>query len=116
GHAAVLRHGSTTTRLSLRHSELLLLIARAGHGLTAAELALGISEDEQALVTIRAELSRLRAVLGTLELHSRPYRLATPLRTDVDVVREHVAAGRLRRAVADYRGPVLPTSAAPGVV
>lgn len=115
-HGATLRCGPTTTRLSLRHSELLLLIAQAPDGLTAAELAVRLSEDEQAPVTIRAELSRLRTTLGPLRLASRPYRLDNALRTDVAEVLDHLDAGRLRRAVADYRGPVLPPSQAPGVL
>ncbi|MGJ9413600.1 GAF domain-containing protein [Aeromicrobium sp. CF4.19] len=114
-HGALLRSGPTSSRLSLRHSELLVLIAQAPDGLTAAELGLGLSDDEQAPVTIRAELSRLRSVLGPLRLASRPYRLENAVRTDVTDVLEHLAAGHLRQAVADYRGPVLPSSQAPGV-
>lgn len=114
-HGATLRSGPTTSRLSLRHSELLLLLALSDDGLTTAELALGLSEEEQASVTIRAEVSRLRQVLGPIELRSRPYRLAQPIRTDVMDVLEEVGADRLRRAVAAYRGPVLPASTAPGV-
>ena len=66
------------------------------------------------MVTIRAELSRLRSQLGPFPLHSRPYRLPR-LSTDVDDLRADLAAGRLRQAVARYRGPVLPASRAPGV-
>lgn len=115
GHGATLRHGSTTTRLSLRHSEILLLLSESDDGLTTAELAVALSDDEQAQVTVRAELSRLRAVLGPIELASRPYRLRNKLETDVTAVREDLAAGRLRRAVASYRGPILPASTAPAV-
>jgi transcriptional regulator of acetoin/glycerol metabolism len=115
GHGATLRHGATTTRLSLRHSELVLLLAESGDGLTTAELGVALSDDEQAQVTVRAELSRLRAVLGPVQLASRPYRLTTALETDVERVRDDLAAGRLRRAVARYRGPVLPASTAPAV-
>ncbi|MVA75143.1 transcriptional regulator [Auraticoccus sp. F435] len=114
--AATLHHGSSTTRLSLRHSELLLLVATAPEGLTASQLAVALSEEEQADVTIRAEMSRLRTVLGDLALRSRPYRLAGSLELDVRRVRRHLAAGALRRAVAAYRGPVLPDSEAPAVV
>ena len=86
-------------------------------GLTAAELAVGISEAEQADVTVRAELSRLRGLLGPLRLDSRPYRLAGELRH-----------GHRRRPPPTwppagsggpwptYRGPLLPRSEAPGVV
>lgn len=115
GHGATLRHGSTTTRLSLRHSELLLLLAESDDGMTTAELGVALSDDEQAQVTIRAELSRLRSVLGPIELASRPYRLRNAIETDVSAIREDLAAGRLRTAVARYRGPVLPSSMAPAV-
>ncbi len=115
GHSATLRHGATTTRLSLRHSELLLLIAEAPDGLTTAELGVALSDDEQAQVTIRAEMSRLRSVLGPLELSSRPYRLKSAVETDVARVRDDLAKGHLRRAVATYRGPILPTSTAPAI-
>jgi transcriptional regulator of acetoin/glycerol metabolism len=115
GHGAALRHGSTTTRLSLRHSELLLLLTESPDGLTTAELGVALSEDEQAQVTIRAELSRLRSVLAPLQLMSRPYRINNAVETDVARVRADLAAGHLRRAVATYRGPILPTSTAPAI-
>jgi hypothetical protein len=114
-HAATLQVGPLTSRLSLRHSELLLLLAQAPDGMTAAELGVALSDDDQAPVTIRAELSRLRGVLGPLELASRPYRLRSAVRTDVDEVRDRLDQGRLRAAVAAYRGPVLPASTAPAV-
>lgn len=115
GHGATLRHGSTTTRLSLRHSELMLLIAESPDGLTTDELAVSLSDDEQAKVTIRAEMSRLRSALGPIELSSRPYRLKSAIDTDVVRVREELAGGHIRRAVASYRGPILPTSTAPAI-
>jgi len=112
---ATLRHGTTTTRLSLRHSEIMLLLAESGDGMTTAELSVALSDDEQAQVTIRAELSRLRTVLGPIELASRPYRLRNEISTDIGRVREDLAAGRIRSAVAHYRGPILPASTAPAV-
>lgn len=107
--------GSTTTTLSPRHSEILLLLTEAGGGLSADELAVALSEEEHSSVTIRAELSRLRTLLGPLRLGSRPYRVLDSLRTDVDDVRRELRAGRVRQAVAAYRGAVLPTSTAPAV-
>ena len=53
--------------LSLRHSELLLLLAEAavaGEGRTAAQLAAEVHRGEAAAVTVRAELSRLRRAAG----------------------------------------------------
>ncbi|MCW2758806.1 MAG: transcriptional regulator, partial [Nocardioidaceae bacterium] len=112
---AVLAVGATTTRLSLRHSEMLLLLSRAGEGLSTAELAVALSDDEQPSVTIRAEISRMRTLLGGLRLASRPYRLESAVRTDLDEVRAALRAGEVRRAVTSYVGPVLPSSSAPGV-
>jgi len=114
-HAGLLRTEYGTSRMSLRHSELLLLITLAADGLTAGELGVALSDDDQASVTVRAELSRLRAVLSPLELSSRPYRLQQSVKTDVGEVREHLGAGSLRSAVAAYRGPVLPSSTAPAI-
>jgi hypothetical protein len=112
---ARLGYGTTTTTLSLRHSEILLLLAESGTGLTAGDLAVALSEEEHSRVTIRAELSRLRTLLGPVRLGSRPYRVESGLGTDVATVRTHLAAGHVRRAVADYPGPVLPASTAPAV-
>lgn len=104
----------TTTELSLRHSEIMLLLADSPDGLSSAELGVALSDDDQAMVTIRAELSRLRSQLGPVPLESRPYRLPR-LTSDIADLRADLAAGRLRAAVARYRGPVLPASRAPGV-
>jgi hypothetical protein len=112
---ASLRHGTTTTRLTLRHSELLLLLASSRDGLTADQLGVALSAEELPSVTVRAELSRLRAQLGPIRLGSRPYRLGGPVVTDVSRVREALRQGQLRRAVASYTGPVLPASEAPAV-
>ena len=107
-------HPGTTTELSLRHSEIVLLLAESPDGLSSAELGVALSDDDQATVTIRAELSRLRSQLGPVPLQSRPYRLPR-LTSDVDDLRADLRQGRLRSAVARYRGPVLPASYAPGV-
>lgn len=114
-HSAVLSYATTTTRLSLRHSELLLLLATAEHGMTAGDLAVALSDDEHASVTVRAELSRLRVLLGPIVLAARPYRLSHSLDTDLARVRDALKAGGVRRAVAAYTGPVLPGSTAPAI-
>ncbi len=109
------------TELSLRHSEILLLLSEARDGLSADELALALSEQEISPVTVRAEMSRLRTALdavtsGPLPMTSRPYRLLRGVRTDLVDLRAVLRSGRLRAAVAQYPGPVLPRSEAPGVV
>lgn len=103
-------------RLSLRHSELLALLALHPEGQTGEQLALSLYEHDSAMVSLRAELSRLRPVLEPVRLASRPYRLPDEVPTDVATVRRLVEQGRLRRAVEVYRGRLLPASSAPGIV
>jgi transcriptional regulator of acetoin/glycerol metabolism len=114
-HSGLLRHAHGQTRLSLRHSELLTLLAAAPDGMTADDLGIRLHEHESALVTVRAEMSRLRRLLAGLRLESRPYRLVDPVVTDADQVRDHLRRGRLARAVELYKGPMLPASQAPGI-
>ena len=66
-------------------------------------------------VTVRAEVSRLRRIVGPLLSESRPYRLTSSLRTDADLVRELLAAGDIEAALSTYPGPVLARSVAPGI-
>ncbi|WP_236825414.1 MULTISPECIES: GAF domain-containing protein [unclassified Blastococcus] len=104
--------------LSVRHSELLFLLAEAavsGHGRDAAQLAAEVHAGAAATVTVRAELSRLRRLVGDDLLASRPYRLVGRVRTDAEEVRRLVARGELAAALERYAGPVLPGSQAPGV-
>jgi GAF domain len=64
------------TPLTRRHAEVLLLLQRAGRGgLTAAQLSTALFGDDEHCVTARAEVSRLRRVLGGL-VSTHPYRLA----------------------------------------
>ncbi len=112
---ARLSYAGTTSTLSLRHSEILVLLSESGNGLSAGELAVALSDHEHSPVTIRAELSRLRTLLGPLRLTSRPYQLPDQVKSDLMSVRDQLAQGRVRGAVARYRGPLLPTSAAPAI-
>src|SRR5688500_2061285 len=104
--------------LSLRHSELLLLLAEAavaGEGRTATQLAAECHRGDAAAVTVRAELSRLRRLVGPDLVGSRPYRLLGRLDTDLDQVRRLLARGSVGAALECYAGAVLPGSVAPGV-
>jgi hypothetical protein len=110
-------HGpADSTPLSLRHAEILLLLAERAEGMGAEELAVQLAERDLDTVTVRAEVSRLRRVVGPDLLGSRPYRLTSPLRTEVAEVRGLLARGDRAGAVRACRGPVLPSSDAPGVV
>jgi hypothetical protein len=103
-------------RLSPRHSEILLLLASAPRGLSGDELAVLVYEDDGASSTLRAELNRLRSLLGDDVLASRPYRLTGGVGGDWLALEARLAAGDLRAAMRAYRGPILPRSTAPGVV
>ena len=85
--------------LSTRHAEVLVLLARAGAtGLDAAALSRQLYGDREHLVTVRAEMSRLRRGLGGLLL-ARPYRIAPEVELDLTgvehgrIVRESTAPG-----------------------
>jgi hypothetical protein len=64
------------TPLTRRHADVLVLLQRAGRpGMTAAQLSTALFGDEEHCVTVRAEVSRLRKVIGGL-VSTNPYRLA----------------------------------------
>jgi hypothetical protein len=112
----VLQRPGGSSRLSLRHSEMLTLLAANPDGLSGDELGVALHGHELASVTLRAELSRLRPLLAPLVLESRPYRLRDRLPTDGAEVRRLLATGDVGGAVALYGGPILPKSESPGVV
>lgn len=113
---ALLVTGGRRIRLGRRHSEILTTLARRPEGLTGDELLVELYEDESVTpVTLRAELSRLRRLLGPELLLSRPYRLAAPVDADFDTVARRLASGAVAAALAAYAGPLLPGSRAPSV-
>ncbi|BBY63264.1 hypothetical protein MHEL_15070 [Mycolicibacterium helvum] len=61
--------------ISLRHAEILLILARDPRGRSAPELAADLYGDRTRVVTVRAELSRLRKQFAGL-LAAQPYRFA----------------------------------------
>ncbi|MDX3172361.1 GAF domain-containing protein [Streptomyces scabiei] len=109
--------GGRKIRLSRRHSEILVLLARHPEGLSGDELLCALYEDESVTpVTLRAELARLRRLLGPGLLGSRPYRITVPVESDVAVVERRLETGAVTAAAAAYGGPLLPGSQAPAVV
>ncbi|WP_327319569.1 GAF domain-containing protein [Streptomyces sp. NBC_01235] len=113
---ALLECAGRVLHLSPRHSEIVLALALAGRGMAGDSLAVELSEREVPASTLRAEMTRLRAVLGPDLLGSRPYALLRPVRTDFDDVSRLLAEGRVGEALARYPGPLLPRSEAPVVV
>ncbi|KKF00020.1 GAF domain-containing protein [Mycolicibacterium obuense] len=68
--------GSWCHDLSLRHAEILCALARSPQGRTAPELAEDLYGDRTRVVTVRAEMSRLRKQFSGL-LAAQPYRFAS---------------------------------------
>jgi GAF domain-containing protein len=98
-----------TVTLSRRHSELMVLLALRPGGMTAEEVAIALHGDFGKPVTARAELSRLRRILGGATLLAEPYRLAAAPRADFLDVGDG-------RDLGAYPGPLLPRSEVPLVV
>lgn len=111
-----LLRGPTSTPLSLRHAEILLLLGQHPDGLSADELGVLLDAEMLETVTVRAEMSRLRHAVGAGVIQSRPYRLLVSLHSDVDEVRGLLTAGDRRAALQRMPGPVLPRSTSPAVV
>lgn len=65
--------GEWVHNLTPRHSELLLLLAVHRQGRSGAQLSRDVFGSENHVVTVRAELSRMRRNLGGV-IESRPYR------------------------------------------
>ncbi len=62
--------------VSVRHAEILVLLHLSGrNGMTVTQVSQALHGDPDHEVTVRAEISRLRRILGSV-LASRPYRLA----------------------------------------
>ncbi|WP_116048569.1 helix-turn-helix domain-containing protein [Amycolatopsis palatopharyngis] len=101
--------------LTLRHAEILTLLALHPGGLTADRLAFQLYGDAGNPVTVRAEIHRLRTQLGSAVVRTRPYRLAADIDADFLRVRDALRRGAVRQAVAFFDGPLLPDSESPAV-
>jgi hypothetical protein len=73
--------GRRSFEFTPRHSEILVILARHPQGLSDDELAAALYGSAIKNVTIRAEISRLRRLLGTV-IRTRPYRLVADVRAD----------------------------------
>ena len=105
--------------LSVRHAELLTLLAWHRSGLSAERLAELVHGRADATATIRPEMVRLRHVLQGIAPRlvplARPYRLPVPVDLDVRQLLAMLDRGAHRAALQAYRGEVLPASVAPGI-
>src|SRR5690606_26175245 len=101
--------------LAPRMAEVALALALHPDGLTRDELNTFLTPEGHAPFTpsgMRSMMTRLRA---SLPVSDAPYRFTTSFRADVVEVREHIALGQVREAIALMQGPLLPLSEAPGV-
>ena len=112
---AMLEQIGGSVELSPRHSEILTLLAMHPEGLTGEELAFEIYGENVKAVTIRAEMSRLRRLLGCLLL-AAPYRLVADIDADFLEVERLVAAGDTAQAGRRYPGPLLVRSRVPRII
>jgi hypothetical protein len=104
-----------TSTLTGRHADILVLLSRHPEGLSADHLAMLLDDKDLDVVTIRAEMSRLRRVIGTEYIDSRPYRLLKPIASDLTDVFDALQAGDVDRALTQYTGELLPQSVSPGI-
>ncbi len=92
--------GSWRHDLSLRHAEILLALAISPQGRSAPQLAEDLYGDRSRVVTVRAEMSRLRKQFAGL-LAAQPYRFGGSVHLDI--------------RYPDDRRMLLPPSTAPAV-
>ncbi|MHB1172153.1 MAG: helix-turn-helix domain-containing protein [Lacisediminihabitans sp.] len=115
-----LEAAGTSLELSTRHAEILTLLAWHRDGLSARQLARLLYARDDSLVTLRAEMVRLRKVLERVDPSliptSRPYRLQRSLELDAHRVLAFLERGAHRVALGAYSGQLLTTSIAPGIV
>ncbi|MBW0105465.1 helix-turn-helix domain-containing protein [Pseudonocardia sp. KRD291] len=107
--------GEREAPASLRPAEILTALALHPGGLSGEQLTLMLYGDEGNPTTLRGEIHRLRALLGTDVLLTRPYRLTTEPDADFLRVRAALRAGRVGEALEACHGPLLPRSDAPAV-
>lgn len=103
------------TPLTGRHADILVLLSRHPEGLSADHLAMLLDDKDLDVVTVRAEMSRLRKVVGADVIASRPYRLLVAITTDIADVYDALEVGDVTAALDRYPGPLLPQSMSPAV-
>ena len=92
-----------------------MLLSRHPEGLSADHLAMLLDDKDLDAVTIRAEMSRLRRVIGTDFVASRPYRLLAPGRQRSARRLRRTATPATSTARSRYTGALLPQSVSPAV-
>ncbi len=110
---ATLTTPTATHRLTARHSEIVALLSLHADGLDARTLSRLLYGEAGHEVAVRAELHRLRDILGP-GLATRPYRL---VEIDADLLAlERRLTGGGDAPLSDDPGPLLPASTVPAIV
>jgi len=107
--------GGREIPLTLRRAEVLALLLLHPAGLTAEQLMLQLYGDEGNPTTVRAEMHRLRNLLGEGILDTKPYRILADVSGDVTDVQAALRSGDLSAAMDLYSGPLLERSEAPAL-
>ncbi|MGC4937168.1 GAF domain-containing protein [Kribbella sp. DT2] len=107
--------GGREIPLTLRRAEVLALLLLHPSGLTAEQLMLQLYGDEGNPTTVRAEMHRLRNLLGAGVLDTKPYRILANVTGDVTDVQTCIRRGDLTQALDLYAGPLLARSDAPAL-
>ncbi len=109
------RVGGRPLVLPHRQVEALVLLTLHPDGLSLEALHARLYGDlPVGTATLKAEVSRLRTALGGA-VGSRPYRLTTPVGSDVQRVLSALETGDVESAVAIAAGPLLPGSESPDI-
>jgi hypothetical protein len=111
----VLQVAGRPLAVTARQAELLVVLAMHPSGLSAQALAHALYGPAAKRVTVRAEVARLRRLVGEL-VGAQPYRLTADVRADFLEVERLLARHRVRAALEAYAGPLLPGSHAPAIV
>jgi hypothetical protein len=107
--------GVPATTLTGRHADILVLLSRHPEGLSADHLAILLDDKDLDAVTIRAEMCRLRRVIGPEFIASRPYRLLSPISSDLGAVFDALHSDDVDTALSRYTGELLPQSVSPAI-
>jgi hypothetical protein len=105
--------GGRPLLLPHRQLEILVLLALHPEGLSLESLHARLYGDAAVgMTTLKGEVSRLRTALGG-GVGSRPYRLTTPVDSDLQRTLRALDGGDVARAAATATGPLLPGSESP---
>jgi hypothetical protein len=112
---ARIANGDDRVELSRRHSEIVVLLTLFPDGLDADQLARELYGAYGLPVTARAEVSRLRRVLGN-RLPRGDHRIVGPIDADFVALERMAQNGEAEGALERYPGPLLPHSRVPLVM